>query len=119
MENRSQRSDASGNAHLAKGRVDSGSHAGFFDGDDRDCGLADAGIGDADADPGEQEARQQRGPLRIGADAMHQQQPGTDQRQPHPEQDANRDPVGERAGDRCGDERENRQRQEAQARLQR
>ena len=57
--------------------------------------------------------------LRVGRDAVHQQQADPDHGEPGAEQDADRDPVRERAGDRRDDEAEHGQRQEAQARLQR
>ena len=72
------------------------------------------GLVDADPDPGEDEAGQQRRPARVRRDAVHQQQADPDHGQPDAEQDPDRDPVRERAGDRGDDEAEHGQRQEAQ-----
>ena len=87
--------------------------------DDGDRRLADPRVGGADADPGDDEAGQQRRPARVDRDAAHQQQADADQDEPEPEQEPDRDFVRERARDRRDDEAEDGQRQEAQAGLQR
>ena len=93
LEDGAEAGDAGGDPDLAEGGVDPRSHPGFLDRHDGDRRLADAGVGDADADAGDEEADQQRRPLRVGRDAVHQQQADPDHGEPGPEQDPDRDLV--------------------------
>ena len=81
--------------------------------------VASAGLVEADAAAGDEEARQQRRPVVARLEAAHQQQPDPDEREAAAEEPADADALGELAGDRRDEEREQRHGQEAQAGLER
>ena len=81
--------------------------------------VASAGLTSADAAAGDHEAGEQRGPVVARPDVAHQQQPEADEREPARDEPADAVALRELARDGRDGEREQRDRQEAQAGLQR
>ena len=75
---------------------------------------ASGGLMSADADAGEEEPGQQHGPCRVGVEPAHEQQPDADEQQPAADQSPHRHARGQLARDRRDEERQQRERQEAQ-----
>ena len=115
LEDRAQGRDAGRDADLPEGRVDPGRHPRPLRLDDADGGRGERRVDEPDPAAGEQEAREQRGPVVAGLEAAHQPQPDADERQPGAQEPADPEALGELARDRRDQEGQQRDRQEAQA----
>ena len=82
--------------------------------DDADRDRGDTRVGHADADAGEEEACEQPGPAVPDVDPVHQHEPDPDEEQAGSHQRPEGDALREPSRDRRDDEREQRERKEAE-----
>ena len=114
-EDRPERRDAGRVADLAERRVHAGRHSGAVEGDDAHRGGRERGVDHADPDARDDQTGDEMCPRRVERDPVHEHQAGADNEEPGCNQPLRRDVGGEPAGDRGGEERRDRQEQEAQS----
>ena len=119
LEDRAEPRDAGRDPDLAKRRADARRHPRPRRRDDADRRVGDRGVDRPDPEARDDEPGQERRPVRLRLDAAHEQQPRPDDQQATAKQPARRQPRGEPARHRRGDERQQRHGQQAQAGLER
>jgi hypothetical protein len=116
---RAERRRADGRAHLPEGVVDARRHARPAHVDDADRGRGERRIGDPDAEADQDEAREHHVPVRLPIHGSQRKHAYTDAREADADQQAGRHPRRQAPGERRDDEREERERQDPDTRLER
>ena len=115
LEQGAERRDADGHTTEAERVVDARGHPRSGGIDDTQGAGGERGVRDADPDPSDDEAREQRGPSRVGTEPVHQQETCGDEREARADRHAKRYACSEVPRREWHEEHEDGERQEAQA----